>query len=117
MHAEVVPSPTEGIRTDLLEHDHMVCTLCTTDPDGSLYSDGFSPYESVRKLTSFPTKVWAKQNHIGFRHPRARLAPDTCTDWLVAVQWCRDPSDDPASIRGNKVITKRASSRRYVFLL
>jgi len=48
----------------------MVCTLCTTDPDGSVYSDA-----PPHLVTSFPRQVWAKQSLNEFRHPQARLPP------------------------------------------
>ena len=95
MHTEVVPSLLEGIYTDLLAHDHMICTLYTTDPDRQFYSHAPS-----HPVTSFPRKFWAKQSFCGSRHPQARLPPKLAPIGLCQCSAAKNLGVDPARLKG-----------------
>jgi hypothetical protein len=94
MHTEVVPSRLEGIYTDLA-HDHMICTLYTTDPDRQFYS-----HAPPHPVTSFPQKFWAKQSFCGSRHPQGRLPPKLAPIGLCQCSAAKNLGVDPARLKG-----------------
>ena len=69
MHTEVVPSRTEGICTNLLAHDHMVCTLNTTDPDGSLIHMTHAPPKPYHRHAFFFLVTASGNFPVVYRYP------------------------------------------------